>query len=89
MVRRNVIFEHAKFNQGQQEVGENADSFTTFLYCLAEHCGYGAWNSEMIRDRLVVGIPNKRLTEQLQMDPELTLEKVVMSELVKKQQVQV
>ncbi|XP_042071888.1 uncharacterized protein K02A2.6-like [Haplochromis burtoni] len=43
----------------------------------------------MIRDRLVVGIRDKRLSEQLQMDAELTLEKAVIqirqSELVKKQ----
>lgn len=44
----------------------------------------------MIRDRLVVGIKDKRLSEQLQLDPELTLDKAVtrirQSELVKKQQ---
>ncbi|KAJ8001148.1 hypothetical protein DPEC_G00188230 [Dallia pectoralis] len=45
--RRNVIFERAKFNQRQQEVGESADSFHTALHCLAEHCGYGALHDEM------------------------------------------
>lgn len=44
----------------------------------------------MIRDRLVVGIRDKRLSEQLQLDPDLTLEKAVtricQSEIVKKQQ---
>ena len=30
--------------------------------------------SEMIRDRLVVGIRDQRLSQQLQMDPNLTLE---------------
>ena len=90
VVRRNVIFERAKFNQRQQAVGETADSFITALYCLAEHCGYGELYSEMIHDRLVVGLRDKKLSEQLQMDPELTLEKAVtrvrQSELVKKQQ---
>ena len=42
-----------------------------------------------MRDRLVVGRRDKRLSEQLQMDPELTLEKAVnkarQSEQVKKQ----
>lgn len=44
----------------------------------------------MIRDRLIVGIRDKRLSKQLQMDAELMLEKAVIrirqSELVKKQQ---
>ena len=71
-------------------MGESADSFITALHCLAEHCGYGTLHDEMVRDRLVVGLRDKRLSEQLQMDPELTLEKAVtkakQSELVKKQQ---
>ncbi len=41
VTRRNVIFERAKFNQRQQEMGESADSFHTALHCLAEHCRYG------------------------------------------------
>ena len=56
MVRRNVIFERAKFNQRQEEQGETVDSFITSLHYLAEHCGYGQLHDEMIRDRLVVGL---------------------------------
>jgi len=48
VVRRNVIFERAKFNMRQQETGESADNFITALHCLAEHCGYGELYSEMI-----------------------------------------
>ena len=54
VVRRNVIFERAKFNLRHQEEKETVDSFITALYCLAEHCGYGALREELIRDRLVV-----------------------------------
>ena len=35
---------------------------------------------EMIRDRLVVGILDKRLSEKLQLYPELTLEQVGLAE---------
>lgn len=88
IAHRNVIFERAKFNQRHQETGETADSFITALHCLAEHCSYGALHDEMVRDRLVVGLRDKRLSEQLQMDPELTLQKAVtrvkQSEQVKK-----
>jgi len=88
--RRNTIFERAKFNTRKQEVGESVDSFITDLYCLAKYCNYGALNDEMIRDRIIVGLLDSRLSEKLQMDPELTLVKAVNSarqtELVKKQQ---
>ena len=90
VVRRNVIFERAKFNLRHQEEKETVDSFITALYCLAEHCGYGALHEEMIRDRLVVGLRDKKLSEQLQLNAELTLDRAVtrarQSERVKKQQ---
>ncbi|XP_064826760.1 uncharacterized protein LOC135543433 [Oncorhynchus masou masou] len=76
-VRRNVILERTKFNQRQQEAGETADDFISALHCLSEHCGYGALLSEKIRNRLVMGLRDKRLSEQLQMDPEITLDEAV------------
>ena len=88
--RRNVIFERAKFNMRKQEDGECVDSFITALYELAEHCNYGALREEMIRDRLVVGITDSKLSENLQLDSELTLEKAntqaCQKETVKQQQ---
>jgi len=38
-------------------------------------CNYQGMKAEMIRDRLVVGIRDQHFSQQLQMDPELTLEK--------------
>ena len=88
--RRNVIFERAKFNMRKQEDGECVDSFITALYELAEHCNYGALREEMIRNRLVVGITDSKLSENLQLDSELTLEKAItqahQKETVKQQQ---
>ena len=40
-----------------------------------EHCKYGELKEEMIRDRLVVGIRDSNLSERLQIDDALTLEK--------------
>ena len=37
-----MIHEHAKFNRRKQEEGETSDNFLTDLYCLSEHCQYGA-----------------------------------------------
>ena len=88
--RRNIIFERARFNMRRQEEGEPVDAFITGLYALAEHCGYGDLHDEMIRDRIVVGIRNAQLSEKLQLDYELTLEKAVtqvrQSEAIKQQQ---
>ena len=45
------------------------------LYSLAANCNYGELEAKMIRDRLVMGIRNSSVSEQLQLDPYLTLEK--------------
>ena len=74
-VRQNVIFEHVRFNKRVQLEGESAEQYITALYHLAETCNYGEMKSEMIRDRLVVGIRDENLSQQLQTDSELTLEK--------------
>ena len=88
--RRNVIFERARFNMRRQEPGESVDKFITSLYSLAEYCNYGTLHDEMIRDRIVVGISNTKLSEKLQLDTDLTLEKAVtqarQAEVVKRQQ---
>lgn len=90
VTRRNTIFERAKFNHRRQQDGESADSFITALYTLVEHCEYGQLKDEMIRDRIVVGIRDSKMSEKLQLDPNLTLEKAVAQvrqrEAVQKQQ---
>ena len=88
--RRNVIFERARFNKRSQQDGESVESFVLALYSLAEHCSYGSLHDEMIRDRLVVGLLDSKVSETLQLDPDLTLDKAVTTarqrETVKQQQ---
>lgn len=55
-VRKNVIFKRARFNRRNQLTGETPEQYIKALYTLVETCEYGALKSEMIRDRLVVGI---------------------------------
>ncbi|CAC5408776.1 unnamed protein product [Mytilus coruscus] len=90
IVRRNVIFERAKFNKRKQDDDEGVESFVTSLYTLTEHCGYNDLRQEMIRDRIVVGIKDSNLSLKMQLDSELTLKKATdmarQSETVKKQQ---
>ena len=73
-VRKNVIFERARFNQRSQLPGESTEHFITALYALVEGCNYGSLKDEMIRDRIVVGIRDKALSERMQLDSKLTLE---------------
>ena len=74
-VRRNIIFERARFNRRAQLQGETVEQYIMELYQLSENCEYGEKTDEMIRDRLVVGISNSKLSERLQLDPALTLAK--------------
>ena len=77
-VRKNIILERARFNHRNQLKGESAKQYITDLYRLAETCEYGDLTPQMIRDQLVVGIVDLKLSERLQMDPNVTLEKANM-----------
>ena len=90
IIKRNIIFERAKFNLRLQKEGESADNFITDLYTLAEHCQFGTLHDELIRDRIVVGLRDKALSEKLQLESSLTLEKAINQakpkELIRQQQ---
>lgn len=90
VAKKNVIYKRAKFNMRRQGDNETVDIFVTALYALAEHCSYGVLHDELIRDRLVVGLMDNRLSERMQLDPDLTLGKAInmapQSEEVKRQQ---
>ena len=56
---------------------EPVDSFITDLHAFAAKCKYGTIKHDFIRDRLVVGIRNSKLSDLLQMDDQLTLETAI------------
>ena len=66
------------------------EDFIHSVHSLAQHCSYGDLNDQMIRDRIVVGIRDSSLSQKLQMEADLTLEKATKmvreSEAIKKQQ---
>ena len=62
-VRKNVIFERARFNSKTENLLSNI--ITMELFKLVEHCEYGELNNQMVRDRIVVTINNSSLSEQL------------------------
>ena len=74
-VRKNVIFERARFNRCCQAVGESVEQFITSLYTLAENCDYSDLKDQMIHDCIVVGICDQAQSERLQKDAGLTLDK--------------
>ena len=71
-VNKNIIYERAWFNQRSQLMGESADRFITKF---AKNCEFGGMKDELIRDHLVVGIWDSTLSERLQLESELTLDK--------------
>lgn len=90
VVKKNIVYERARFNMRKQEAHKTVDAFVTALYALAEHCNYGTLHDELIRDRIVVGLADTRLSERMQMEKDLDLEKAIniarQSEEIKKQQ---
>ena len=68
------------------------EEYITTLYSLIETCNYGDLKNELLRDRLIVGIRDAKLSESLQMDVELTLEtakkKIRQKEAVREQNLQ-
>lgn len=65
------------FQYGKQEANETVDAFVTALHALAEHCKYGDLHDELIRDRIVVGLADTKLSERMQMEENLTLQKAI------------
>ena len=65
----------SKMQSSMPREGENEDSYITPLFCLAEHCEYGALHGDTIRDRIVVGIVDSSLSLKMQLDSKLTLKK--------------
>ena len=53
------------------------EQYITTLHRLAETCGYGDLKDEMLRDRLVVGIRDIAMSEKLQFESNLTLDKAM------------
>ena len=55
----------------KQQAGESVDAFVTALHTLPEHCEYGTFKEQLIRDRVVVGLLDADLSERLQLLPDL------------------
>ena len=75
--RRNTIYERPRFNSHTQRENESVEEFIADLYRLAKNCGYGTLHDELVRDRTVVGIRDSKLSKELQLEAELTLDSCI------------
>lgn len=75
--KKNVIYERYKFNVRVQQSGENVNTFITALYTLGEKCEYGDLKDGLIRDRIVIGIVDRKVSDRLQLMSELTVDQAV------------
>ena len=76
-VHKNIIFETVGFNRRTQEDDESVDQFIMSLYSLAENCEFGPMKDELIWDHLVIDFKDFTLSERLQVDEMLMLDKAM------------
>lgn len=72
--RKNVMFERFKFNSRIQQRGETVDAFITDLHTMADQCDFRDFKDELIRDRIIVGMSDAKLSKRLQLKQDLTLQ---------------
>ena len=76
VVKKSVIYKRSQFQNRKQVQGETVEEFYRALRDLVRHCEYQD-AGEQIRDRLVVGLLDKKLQEKLQLISDLTLGKAL------------
>ncbi|UYV65080.1 hypothetical protein LAZ67_3003056 [Cordylochernes scorpioides] len=75
--KRNVVYEWALFGLRSQRPEETINEFVTVLHRISEHCEYANLREEIIRDRIVLGVKDRKLEEELMLNENLTLAKAV------------
>ena len=75
--KTNETFERYKFNIRNQETGESIDMYVTELRKLAKTCNYGALEESLIRDIVLLGVPDVAVRKRLLQEPDLTLSKAI------------
>ena len=84
----NVIHERATFHKRSQREDQSVEEYVRSLLELSEHAQF-AEKEETIRNRFVLGVQDQELSQKLQLESSLTLDKAVtiakQHKLVKKQ----
>lgn len=74
--RRNVIHERSNFHRRDQKVGESIEEYTRELFELAD-LGNFPDKEATIRDRLVLGVRDRELSQKMQLEQDLTLDNAI------------
>lgn len=74
--KRNIIYERAKFLKHRQQ-SATAEQFITDLHSLANTCEWGELKDDMILLVLIIGMNETSVSDRLQLDPDLKLEKAI------------
>ena len=69
----NETYERYCFNKKDQESNESVDAYVTALRTLAKTCNFGALESTLIRDRIVIGVRDTSTGKELLQVAKLTL----------------
>ena len=76
--RTQVIYESYRFNNRNQEPGENVSTYLTELRTITRNCAHDTITpEEILRDRLVLGIHDDRVRERLLRLNDLSLQQTV------------
>lgn len=75
--KKNPVYERFLFYQRSQKEGETFDAFLMDIRRLIRTCEFQAIESEMLRDRIVMGVSNKKLQAKLLETSDLTYETAV------------
>ena len=73
--KKNETVERYKFFMRVQDTSEPLEQFVTDLKLLAASCNFGSLKESLVRDRIICGIRDKQLREELLKDPNLDLER--------------
>ena len=74
--KRNVIHERAQFHRCSKKENETVDEYVRRLYEAAQYAEFPD-KENTIRDRLVLGLLDSEISEKLQLEENLTLEKAI------------
>lgn len=74
-VRKNLIY--IMKEPASSKKRESLSNYFSQLYIIWQKTEFGTLKNQMIRDRFVVGIQDATMSERLQMEPKLTLDKAM------------
>ena len=72
-----VIVQRFRFNTRNRKNSESVSTYVAELRRLCEHCDYGDWLEDMLRDRIVCGIGNDQIQKRLLSESTLTYKKTI------------